>query len=122
MVRIVRDDQILLARSPRFPPGLYSVLAGFVDPGETLEQTIHREVMEEVGLRVKNLRYLCSQPWPFPHSLMLAFSADYAGGEINVADDEIEAADWYSPDNLPKLPPPISIARRLIDDYLASFN
>lgn len=118
MMRIVRDDAILLARSPRFPPDRFSVLAGFVDPGETLEQAIHREVMEEVGLTIKNLRYFTSQAWPFPHSLMLAFTADYAGGEIRLEDDEIAEADWFTPDNLPGLPPPISIARKLIDDYL----
>lgn len=120
MVRIIRNGAILLARSPRFPPGRYSVLAGFVDPGESLEQTVHREVMEEVGLKIKNLRYLCSQPWPFPHSLMIAFSADHAAGEISIDGEEIEDAGWYTPGNLPDLPPPISIARRLIDDYLQS--
>ncbi|MFO1352691.1 MAG: NAD(+) diphosphatase [Gammaproteobacteria bacterium] len=118
MVRIVRDGEILLARSPRFPPGRYSVLAGFVDPGESLEQTVHREVMEEVGLTVTHLRYIASQSWPFPHSLMIAFGADYAGGEITIDGEEIEDAGWYRPDNLPDLPTTMSISRFLIDDYL----
>ncbi len=121
MVRIVRDGRILLARAPRFPKNMYSVLAGFVDAGETLEQALHREVAEEVGLTVKNLHYFASQSWPFPHSLMIAFSADYAAGEIRVDGEEIVAADWFTPDNLPQLPGEISIARRLIDDFLASY-
>ena len=119
MVRITREDEILMARSPRFVPGMYSVLAGFVDPGETLEQAAHREVMEEVGLEICNLRYFASQSWPFPHSLMIAFTADYAGGEIILEDDEIEDAGWYRRDTMPKIPIKMSIARRLVDDYLA---
>lgn len=118
MVRITRGEDILLARSPRFAPGVYSVLAGFVDPGESVEQTAHREVMEEVGLEIADLRYFTSQSWPFPHSLMLAFTAEYAGGEIRLEDPEIEAADWFRRDDLPGLPNEISIARRLIDDWL----
>jgi NAD+ diphosphatase len=97
---------------------MYSVLAGFVDPGETLEQTMHREVMEEVGLKIKNLQYFTSQSWPFPHSLMIAFTADYAGGEIRLEDPEIEEAAWFSRDNMPKIPSTISIARKMVDDYL----
>jgi NAD+ diphosphatase len=111
--------EILLARSPRFPPGMYSALAGFVEPGETLEQCLEREVLEEVGVRVANVRYFASQPWPFPHSLMIAFVADWAGGEIAIDGVEIEAAGWFAPDRLPPLPQPISIARRLIDGVLA---
>lgn len=118
MMRVTRGDEILLARSPRFVPGMYSVLAGFVDPGETLEQAVHREIMEEVGLQVRGLRYLCSQSWPFPHSLMVAFSAEYAAGELTPAPGEIEDAGWFRRDSLPKIPPTMSIARRLIDGYL----
>lgn len=118
MVRITRGEDILLARSPRFAPGVYSVLAGFVDPGETIEQAAHREVMEEVGLRIAGLRYFTSQSWPFPHSLMIGFTADYAGGEIVLDDPEIEAADWFTRDRLPGLPATMSIARALIDDWL----
>ncbi len=108
-------DEILLGRSPRFPPGMYSALAGFVEPGETLEQCLHREVFEEVGVRVANLRYFASQPWPFPHSLMIAFLCDWAGGDIRIDAVEIEDAKWFKIAGLPQLPQPISIARRLID-------
>jgi NAD+ diphosphatase len=112
-----------LARSPHFPPGMYSALAGFVEPGETLEQTLVREVREEVGIEVANLRYFASQPWPFPHSLMIAFYADYAGGEITPDPGEIEAAGWFTADRLPQaLPSKISISRRLIDAALAELG
>jgi NAD+ diphosphatase len=119
MALVRRDDELLLARSPHFPPGMYSALAGFVEPGETLEQTLMREVKEEVGINVTNLRYFASQPWPFPHSLMVAFFADYAGGEITPDPAEIEAADWFTVKRLPPaLPGKISISRRLIDAAL----
>ncbi|MFO1372510.1 MAG: NAD(+) diphosphatase [Candidatus Competibacteraceae bacterium] len=118
MVRVLRDNQILLARAPRLAPGVYSLLAGFVEAGETLEQAIHREVAEEVGIRVQNLRYFASQSWPFPHSLMMGFTVDYAGGELRVDGREILEARWFTPDTLPGLPSPISMARRLIDDYV----
>jgi NAD+ diphosphatase len=119
MVLIRREREILLARSPHFPPGMYSALAGFVDPGETLERTIEREVHEEVGLRVDNIAYFSSQPWPFPHSLMIAFTADYAGGEIVRDPVEIEDARWFGIDCLPRLPGEISISRRLIDTVVS---
>ena len=113
-----RNREILLARSPRFPKGMYSALAGFVEPGETLEQCLEREAYEEVGIRVCRVRYFASQPWPFPHSLMIAFFADYDSGEIRVDGVEIEDARWFQVENcenLPRLPARISIARRLID-------
>lgn len=117
---LVRDgERLLLARSPHFKPGIYSALAGFVEPGETLEQCAAREVREEVGVEIANLRYFSSQPWPFPNSLMVAFFADYAGGEIVPQPGEIEAAAWFLPAALPQLPEPVSIARRLIDAALA---
>jgi len=113
---LVRDGRrLLLARGPHFKPGVFSALAGFVEPGETLEQCAAREVREEVGIEIANLRYFDSQPWPFPNSLMVAFFADYAGGTIVPQAGEIEAADWFAPDALPQLPEPISISRRLID-------
>jgi NAD+ diphosphatase len=115
MALVKRDSRLLLARSPRFPPGMYSALAGFVEPGESLEQCVAREVGEEVGVQVANVRYFASQSWPFPHSLMIAFVCDWAGGEIRLQEDEIEAADWFEVLQLPKLPSKISIARRLID-------
>ena len=122
MCLIRRGHKILLARSQRFPPGMYSALAGFVEPGESLEQCLAREVLEETGVRIVNTRYFASQPWPFPHSLMIAFVADYAGGEITPAPDEIEDAQWFDIDALPKLPNRISIARRLIDGVVAEMR
>lgn len=117
---LIRDGRrLLLARSPHFKPGVYSALAGFVEAGETLEQCAVREVREEVGLEIANLRYFASQPWPFPHSLMVAFFADYAGGQIRPEPGEIEAADWFLPEALPLLPDPVSISRHLIEAALA---
>jgi NAD+ diphosphatase len=115
MVLIERGDELLLARSPHFRPGVFSALAGFVEPGESVEQCAVREVREEVGLEIANLRYFRSQPWPFPNSLMIAFFADYAGGEITPDPVEIEAAGWFPRHALPPLPDQASIARRLID-------
>jgi NAD+ diphosphatase len=115
MALIKRDSRILLARSPHFPPGMYSALAGFVEPGESLEQCLAREVAEEVGVQIRNSRYFASQSWPFPHSLMVAFVCEYASGEIRPQAGEIEAANWFEVLQLPKLPSKISIARRLID-------
>jgi len=123
MALVRRGRELLLARSPHFAPGMYSALAGFVEPGETLEQTLVREVREEVGIEVANVRYFASQPWPFPHSLMIAFNADYAGGEITPEPGEIEAADWFTLERLPQaLPSKISISRRLIDAALADLG
>jgi NAD+ diphosphatase len=115
MVLVTRGRELLLARAPRFPPGMYSALAGFVEPGETIEDCIRREVREEVGIEVRSPRYFASQPWPFPHSLMIAFTCDWAGGEIRADELEIEDAKWFRITGLPQLPQPISIARRLID-------
>ncbi len=115
IVAVVRGDRILLARAARSPPGLYSVLAGYVEPGETLEECVRREVREETGIEVANLRYFASQPWPFPHSLMIAFTAEHASGEIAVDGVEILDAGWYRADGLPGIPGPMTVARRLID-------
>ena len=115
MALVRRGSEILLARSPHFPPGMYSALAGFVEPGESLEQCLAREVHEEVGVRVSNIRYFTSQPWPFPHSLMIAFVCEWVSGEIAPQAGEIEDAKWFDLLQLPKLPSRISIARRLID-------
>lgn len=116
---IWRDDEILLARSPHFMPGIYSILAGFVEPGEMLEHTVVREVQEEVGLTIKNLHYFSSQPWPFQSNLMLGFVAEYESGEIQIDTTEIEDAQWFSIKKLPQLPKPISLSRQMIDKYLA---
>ena len=115
MALVKRQNQLLLARSPHFPPGMYSALAGFVEPGESLEQCLAREVAEEVGVRIGRARYFASQPWPFPHSLMIAFVAEWQSGEIAPQAGEIEDAKWFEVLQLPKLPSKISIARRLID-------
>ncbi len=118
IVAVIRDEKILLANSPRFPEAFYSVLAGFVEPGETLEDCVRREVFEEVGILVKNIRYFGSQPWPFPDSLMLGFTAEYDGGEIQVDGVEISHAEWFRADKLPRIPPKISISRELIDWFV----
>ncbi|MCX7170002.1 MAG: NAD(+) diphosphatase [Proteobacteria bacterium] len=119
MALVRRQRSLLLARSPHFPEGMFSALAGFVEPGESLEETLQREVREEVGVGITNLRYFGSQSWPFPHSLMIAFVADYLDGDIVPQPGEIEAADWFSIDRLPRLPHRISIARLLIDASVA---
>lgn len=114
----LNGPEILLARGPRHPAGFYSVLAGFVEPGETLETAVRREIKEEVGITVKNVRYFGSQSWPFPNSLMIAYTAEYAAGEIVPEAGEIEDARWFTADNLPGIPPPMSISRQLIDDFV----
>jgi NAD+ diphosphatase len=115
MALVKRRDEMLLARSPHFPPGMYSALAGFVEPGESLEQCLAREVAEEVGVEVTTPRYFASQSWPFPHSLMIAFVCEWVSGEIKPQEAEIEEAKWFKVLQLPKLPSKISIARKLID-------
>lgn len=117
IVAVTRNDRILLARNRRFRLPFYSVLAGFVEPGETLEACVEREIQEEVGLAVKDIRYFGSQPWPFPDSLMVGFTANWAAGEIAVDDVELVHADWFSREDLPRIPPSISIARQLIDAF-----
>jgi len=109
---------VLVARARRFPTVMYSTLAGFVEPGETLEQAVVREVKEETGIAVKDISYFGSQPWPFPHSLMIGFTAAYESGEITLEDEENIDAGWFSADRLPALPGKISIARKLIDWFL----
>ena len=122
IVAVVKERQLLLAHAHRFPVRFYSVLAGFAEPGETLEECVQREVFEEVGVQVKNIRYFGSQPWPFPDSLMVAFTAEYAGGQIRVNRAEISEAGWFAAAGLPEIPPPISIARKLIDWFCTNFR
>lgn len=122
MALVRRDRELLLARGPHFPPGMFSALAGFVEPGESLEQCLAREVEEEVGVRVSRARYFASQPWPFPNSLMIAFVCDWVSGEIRPQAGEIEDAKWFNVLQLPKLPSRISIARRLIDGVIAEMR
>lgn len=123
VIVLVHDGRrLLLGRAPRFPDGMYSTLAGFVEPGETAEETVHREVLEESGVRIGALEYRGSQSWPFPHSLMLGYHARWAGGEIRCEDEELEDVRWFDPDDLPRLPTHRSIARRLIDDFLSTLD
>jgi NAD+ diphosphatase len=119
IVLVERGDDVLLARHTRTTDGMYALLAGFVEPGESIEEAIHREIREEAGIEVGQLAYFGSQPWPFPHQLMIGFTVQYAGGDIRIDGEEIADARWYTADALPKVPPRLSIARRLIDAYAA---
>ncbi len=115
MVLVKKGDAILLARHTASPTGLFTALAGFLEAGESIEDAVHREVHEEVGLRVRDLRYFGSQSWPFPHSLMIAFTAEWESGEITVDPNEIAEARWFGPgDALPEVATGISIAGELI--------
>ena len=118
IVAVIKGKEVLLARSPHWKPGWYSVIAGFVEPGETLEECVKREVREEVNIEVEKIRYFGNQPWPYPHTLMIAFIADYASGEISIDQNEIEDAGWYAKEKLPNLPSRAGIARKLVDWYL----
>lgn len=118
IVAVERGSTLLLARASRFAENLYSVLAGFTEPGESLEDTVRREIREEVGIEVKNIRYFGSQPWPYPDSLMIGFTAEWASGEIAVDDDEISDARWFTVEDMPLIPDKVSIARALIDEFI----
>lgn len=120
IVLISRGDELLLARAPRFPVGMYSLIAGFVEPGESLEEAIAREVREEVGIAIEDIRYFGSQPWPFPNSLMIGFTATYAGGDIVLEPQELVDAAWFTKHNLPQLPSKLSIARKMIDWFVST--
>jgi NAD+ diphosphatase len=128
IVLVTDGDRALLGRQPRWPPGRYSALAGFVEPGESIEDTVAREIREEAGVEIADARYRSSQPWPFPSSLMLGFIATYCGGEPEPRDRELEDVRWFDRDELAEIaagnrpehiPPPIAIARRLIDEWLS---
>jgi NAD+ diphosphatase len=119
---VIKGDKILLSRNATFRGNMHSLIAGFVEPGETIEECIKREIFEEVGIRVKNIKYFGSQPWPFPNSLMIGFTADYESGEIAVDGKEIIEAAWFDVNHLPELPAKLSIAREIIDWFIQSHS
>ena len=122
IVAVIRDDEILLVKHQRHGKtnSMHTVVAGFIEPGESAEQAVAREVLEETGLKVSNIRYRFSQSWPFPHSLMLAFEADYVSGEIILEEKELFFGGWFHRDNLPELPPSFTIARQLVEGWRRS--
>jgi len=122
IVAVTRGTEILLARSHRFQGSFFSVLAGFVEAGETFEECVKREVSEEVAIEVDNIRYFGSQPWPFPHSLMVGFTAEYAAGRISIDDKEISEAGWFTAESLPEVPRTGTIARRLIEWFRDNYG
>lgn len=119
---IVKDGKLLMAQHTRTTGNMYGLIAGFVEAGETLTEAVERETLEEVGLKVKNISYFGSQSWPYPHSLMVGFTADYDSGEIQVDGKEIVDAQWFSPDELPRTPSGMSIAGDLIQWYLDHYS
>ena len=121
IVAVVREGKLLLAHNLQFPKDLYSVVSGFVEVGETFEECVVREVQEETGIAVKNIKYFGNQPWPFPNSIMIGFTAEYASGEIKVDGVEICHASWYSPNEMPVTPDSISIAKKLIDWFVENY-
>lgn len=122
IVLIQRQEKLLLGRAHRFRPGMYSLLAGYVESHESLEACVIREVREEVGLEIADIRYWGSQPWPFPHTLMVGFTAQYLGGDIIIDPDELVDARWFSIHELPELPGGMSIARKMIDWFVAEIG
>ncbi|WP_051624146.1 NAD(+) diphosphatase [Clostridium akagii] len=119
---VLKGNKILMAHNSSFTENMYSLIAGFLEPGETLEECVQREIMEEVGIKVKNIKYFGSQPWPFPNSMMIGYVAEYDSGEILVDGVEITEAGWYDAENLPELPTKISIARKIIDWYIHDYS
>lgn len=122
IVLISRGDEVLLVHANNFKTDFYGLVAGFVETGETLEQAVAREVMEETSLRIKNLRYFASQPWPYPCGLMVGFFADYDGGELHLQRSELARGGWFRRDALPTIPEKLSLARKLIDAWLCTFE
>jgi NAD+ diphosphatase len=122
IVAVVRDGRLLLARARHFRDGLHSVLAGYVEPGESLEETVHREIREEAGITVRDVRYFGSQYWPFSGALMVGFTAAHAAGELTLVDEELVEAGWFGADDLPPVPQPHSLSRQLIDWFTEKYS
>ncbi|MDW7733101.1 MAG: NAD(+) diphosphatase [Methanolobus sp.] len=122
IVMIEKDDRILMARSSHFPPDRYGLIAGFVEPGESIEEAVVREVMEEVGIHITDISYFGSQPWPYPDSLMIGFTARYLEGEIRFNDGEIEDAGWFACDDIPYVPGSNSISGELIEHFMSRYG
>lgn len=122
IVLIHRGDEVLLVHAKNFKTDFFGLVAGFVETGETLEQAVHREVMEETGLTINNLRYFGSQPWPYPCGLMVGFNADYVEGEVHLQRSELSKGSWFRYDDLPRIPQRLSIARMILDDWLKGYN
>lgn len=118
IVLVHRDNEILLVHARNFKTDFYGLVAGFVETGETLEEAVHREVEEETGIKIKNIRYFGSQPWPYPCGLMVGFNADYDGGDIHLQQSELSKGAWFTKNNLPTIPEPLSIARMILDDWI----
>lgn len=117
-----QNDQVLLVHANNFKGNYYGLVAGFVETGETLEQAVVREVTEETSLKIKNLKYFGSQPWPYPCGLMIGFYAEYESGEIKLQRSELGAGGWFTMDNLPPIPEKLSIARKLIDNWIENHD
>jgi NAD+ diphosphatase len=120
IVAVLKDNKILLTKYAAFRGNMRTIIAGFLEPGETLEECVRREVLEEVGITVQNIKYFGNQPWPFPNSLMIGFTAEWESGEIKVDGKEIAEGDWYSADSTPDIPPRMSISREIIDWFKES--
>ncbi len=118
IVLIHKDDEVLLVHARNFRTDFFGLVAGFVETGETLEEAVEREVREETGISIGNIRYFASQPWPYPCGLMVGFHADYVAGDIHLQKSELSEGGWFRKDNLPRIPEKLSIARRLLDDWL----
>jgi hydrolase, NUDIX family len=118
IVLIQRNDEVLLVHARNFKGNFYGLVAGFIETGETLEEAVHREVLEETGITIENLHYFGSQPWPYPSGLMIGFTADYVSGNIHLQKEELSKGAWFTKDNLPNIPEKLSIARRMLDDWI----
>lgn len=118
IVRVTRGDEVLMVHAHNFRSTFYGLVAGFVETGETLEECVRREVWEETHIRIRNIRYFASQPWPYPAGLMVGFTAEYDGGELQLQRSELAGGGWFRRDSLPEMPGPVSLARRLLDDWI----